>query len=727
MNIQRPILTALLLLAMASTAIAQDLEYLDSTQWTFNQDCTARGDTIVTTLHFGLQVWDAATDPANPTMLTDHYFNAEKALSVDWEGDLIAATTQSGRILLLDAADPSQLSEYPQLTGFGVYTDLRLERRGAQRLGFVAGSGGFVSLDLTDPSAPTELQNLDLDGSPSSIGGAGDTLVVLAKYDGIHVVDVGDPAAMTLLGSYPLTDTHLLNVSASGDLAAVALRQGGFRVFDVSDPAAIVETIHLLPTVDGGAVTVRDLFLDGTTLYLGTDQEGVVTYDLTNPYAPVQIGYDPDPYYSTNDLHFGDGRIYMTHWGLSKDGIHVIDVSDPANPASLGHTQAWDFSRFADVENRVVYTSMGHMGSFAHEYVEGVGFEYRGGFFVLNSWGVDVVDGRAYIASTAEGLVIADWSDPTNAIELGRDNVGVARAVHVPADSIAYMSVYNDGLVTVDVSDPAAPVVLDRTSLPLQSVAVFARGALAATADRDAGMNLWDVSDPANIVQLGNFPVADKALDVELMPGQDIAYLASTSNGVYVIDISDPMNPIEIDNLSVFAQGVWVEGVHLHVATNGAGVSSFRLDDPAHPTLLAEFNTPSNAQTLVSEDGILYVSDYSGLVGLRLNDPTAAPDTTPFFADLGLANYPNPFNPRTEIRFELPEPGRVGVAIFDIAGRRLATLHSGAMAAGAHTIPWRGKDDRGNELPSGVYFARIGGLGDSGAPLVAARKLTLLR
>ena len=69
----------------------------------------------------------------------------------------------------------------------------------------------------------------------------------------------------------------------------------------------------------------------------------------------------------------------------------------------------------------------------------------------------------------------------------------------------------------------------------------------------------------------------------------------------------------------------------------------------------------------------------------------------------------------------------MGVAIFDIAGRRLATLHSGAMAAGAHTIPWRGADDRGVALPSGVYFARIGGLGDSGAPLVAARKLTLLR
>lgn len=70
-------------------------------------------------------------------------------------------------------------------------------------------------------------------------------------------------------------------------------------------------------------------------------------------------------------------------------------------------------------------------------------------------------------------------------------------------------------------------------------------------------------------------------------------------------------------------------------------------------------------------------------------------------------NYPNPFNAGTTIEFALTKPGVVELGIYDIVGRKVATLVDGTMPAGAHQIVWDGIDDSGNPVSSGVYFYRL--------------------
>jgi hypothetical protein len=70
-------------------------------------------------------------------------------------------------------------------------------------------------------------------------------------------------------------------------------------------------------------------------------------------------------------------------------------------------------------------------------------------------------------------------------------------------------------------------------------------------------------------------------------------------------------------------------------------------------------------------------------------------------------NAPNPFGDRTTIEFALPEPTTVTLAVYDLMGRRVATLVDGAQRAGTHQIPWAGRTRDGQALASGVYLLRL--------------------
>jgi len=77
------------------------------------------------------------------------------------------------------------------------------------------------------------------------------------------------------------------------------------------------------------------------------------------------------------------------------------------------------------------------------------------------------------------------------------------------------------------------------------------------------------------------------------------------------------------------------------------------------------------------------------------------------------SNYPNPFNPSTQIDYSLHEAGKVSLVIYDVLGREVATLADAYQQAGRYTVTWNSQSS-GIPVSSGVYFARLRVMNDLG-------------
>ena len=70
-------------------------------------------------------------------------------------------------------------------------------------------------------------------------------------------------------------------------------------------------------------------------------------------------------------------------------------------------------------------------------------------------------------------------------------------------------------------------------------------------------------------------------------------------------------------------------------------------------------------------------------------------------------NHPNPFNPITTIRYDLPEDGPVSIIIYDLMGREIKTLVKQVSAPGRYSVNWNGRNQWGKQIASGMYFYRM--------------------
>jgi hypothetical protein len=85
-------------------------------------------------------------------------------------------------------------------------------------------------------------------------------------------------------------------------------------------------------------------------------------------------------------------------------------------------------------------------------------------------------------------------------------------------------------------------------------------------------------------------------------------------------------------------------------------------------------------------------------------------------------NYPNPFNPVTNITYDIPEVAQVTLDIYNVSGQKVRTLAQGQHEPGRYRIQWNATNDYGNPLSSGMYIYRI-----RAGDFVSVKKLILMK
>ena len=85
-------------------------------------------------------------------------------------------------------------------------------------------------------------------------------------------------------------------------------------------------------------------------------------------------------------------------------------------------------------------------------------------------------------------------------------------------------------------------------------------------------------------------------------------------------------------------------------------------------------------------------------------------------------NYPNPFNPTTQIAVDLPEAAATEITVWNLMGQKVATLYAGDLNAGHHTLNFNGRDSNGKQLTSGMYLYRV-----AAGKYNATKKMTLMK
>jgi hypothetical protein len=124
-------------------------------------------------------------------------------------------------------------------------------------------------------------------------------------------------------------------------------------------------------------------------------------------------------------------------------------------------------------------------------------------------------------------------------------------------------------------------------------------------------------------------------------------------------------------------------------------------------------------------DGLLdvLIGAGDGKVHLFSGDPLVSVASPSLQPSCGLlAPWPNPFNPRVNISFEVTAAVPVHLAVYDMRGRAVALLADQVFPAGRHHLRWEGENSNGRVLPSGVYFLRMNTQGTT-----RSQKLILVR
>lgn len=379
----------------------------------------------------------------------------------------------------------------------------------------------------------------------------------------------------------------------------VCYGEGAFLVTaDVTDPAAPVELGRLqLPYILTEVTMLDEL------AFVETDEGLWRIFDLTDPSAPQQIGSMPLPG-GLYDVDFVGDLAYLG----TGTGLHIVDLTDLAAPTIIG---TWDdYWSVPHVTVRGDYAYLAaHYGDFQVVDISDPTqpFTVYSDEFQGYGWDVVLVGDYAYVVNGH--LRIYDISDPSSPTLHDTHGFSSAlfRIVHEGNLLVGTNHTSSSYVITIDTTEAVNPVELGSLYLGGTLRYLVLDAGLLYACQNTAGLRIIDVSTPETPFLAGAFEVFSVARDVAV--SGDYCYLVADRSDLHVLDVSDPTEPVHLGRIDLPGDPMHIViRDHLaYVSSTGAGLLILDLADPVQPTLLSSITVPSNPADICLKANVLFI------------------------------------------------------------------------------------------------------------------------
>ncbi|RKZ18362.1 hypothetical protein DRQ50_04065 [bacterium] len=646
-------------------------------------------------------------DPGAPTV-TGYLHTESPVVEVATDGVIVAALTADDRLLTGVRVAPGTVSWSGEIS-LSFASRLALENG---LLVFLQGNAQLATMDLSDPKTPSYLGWVALPEISNDLAVANGLAFLASGSSFVLVYDLSQPAQPQLVGSagrfasgtaiaveYPRV--HVANVSK-------------VVTYDASQPSALVElgdSSRLLGFTNRLAAD--------RGLCLAASQEGHLVH-LTAPVdtATSAMGHtllETPP--TALDVVAGNAVV-----ALPDGTIHVY------NPAQGNYPEVKRVLQENLPAHLVV--ADGLLYALDPDYEPGPGLTvsvlapppddgvYLGAVpYFGTAQALDVRGDRLVLATNLTSLALVDISNPGTPLYISQ------RGQDVDTDDVAILDLSfcalgrdDFGAETLVVYDQATSGALRLASalrMPYGTVQVIGLGnrALVRARFEMNGLLMVDCRDPRSAA-ITDW-VGTEGSTVDVVARGRYAYVLAEDGHVDVVDLSDPyhLDVVQTVELGVSAVGgsLAIHGGLLLVAESFRGMTMVDISTPEGATVAGAAWVPVTGDLLAGAEVLLFndpLYKQRGYLPAACGALSAA--GPPSLRSLALDVRPNPFNPRTELFFELSVAASVDLEIFDLRGRLVRRLLAGeSRSGGTQRISWDGLDEGGHPLASAVYLARV--------------------
>ena len=640
----------------------------------------AGGYAYVTTQYSGLHILDVR-DPTRPTVVNSIPSKGVSCNDVALRNNLAYLACNTGGLYIVDVGNPQQPREVSRGKVPGNMISIALLGNFAYLVDITQRS--LIAVDVSDPENPVKVSFVSPDNIPDklipsisfwSVRACSNYLCIAAFNYGLVVLDISNPAQPTFAGGYKAAGSF--GLASKEDIVYLVDTLDGVYVLGLA-ASGQPSRVGLLPTslgefeFSGMEIAQRGVTAQGNLVFVTDPTYGLTLVDVSNPASPARVGHYQTPLPDVLiKVQVAGNYAYVAG---RNSGFRVVDVSDPNAPREV----YFDDSRKND--------------------------------YTQSPTGL-VIEGKyAYISDANYPFHIYDVSNPQKPIELGAvfdshepdgafDIVLYGNVAYLSGSGSKHAFYPGEGLWVIDVSNPSQPKAAGFIDLPNErwKLAIYNHYLYAMDGGTDEkqsepiALRVFDLSDPFRPVEVTHIPIPEGngGSLVDMLVDDGHLFLSFTPSIIKIFDLNNPSQPVEVATHSLMIPGVPKIEKEGNILLVGSLVA-YDISDLKNPILTGAALVPG---TLVSVSlgfdidmvgNTVFVA--TAFQGLYIYGYTPGTAVLPSQALPATVSLPTPVSnitpsPETEVSENLPPEGCVenlGKIVFSYDPQDMTSVHYG--------------------------------------------------